>query len=79
MIFQMIKAGLDGIEIVHPKLSERRTRHLQQLVQKNDLLVSGGSDCHGGRNGAIQLGKFNVPYVIVENMRNELRKRHHDG
>jgi len=75
LIFKLIKAGLDGLEIVHPKLSENRTKHLQQLVQKNNLLVSGGSDCHGGRNGEIYLGKFSVPYVIVENMRQALRKR----
>jgi predicted metal-dependent phosphoesterase TrpH len=66
MIFRLIKAGLDGIEIYHPKLDQNRMRHLQDIVREHCLLISGGSDCHGGRSGEICIGKYNVPYSILE-------------
>jgi len=79
VIFHLIKAGLDGIEIVHPKLNERRTQALQQLVKNHGLLVCGGSDCHGGRDGRCYIGRYNVPYAILEEMKSVLRLRwkHH--
>lgn len=79
LILEMIKAGLDGIEIVHPKLSDSRTRHLQRIAQNQGLLVSGGSDCHGGRNGMQTLGRYKVPYNLVEEMQEALasRRRRH--
>lgn len=75
MIFDLIKAGLDGIEVIHPNLSSNRTEYLQQIARTHGLLVSGGSDCHGGREGLYQLGDHCVPYAIVEQMKNALRSR----
>lgn len=75
LIFHFIKAGLDGIEIVHPNIQENRTRQLQQLVQSYNLLVSGGSDCHGGRSGYICLGDYNIPYACLEDMKKVLQAR----
>ncbi len=74
-ILSFAKDGLDGIEIIHPKFSESRTQHLQQLAQNNNLLVCGGSDCHGGRDGQFYIGKYNVPYAILRDIKYELRKR----
>jgi predicted metal-dependent phosphoesterase TrpH len=75
IIFHFVKAGLDGIEIVHPKLSDNRTRHLQQLARKHGVLVSGGSDCHGGRDGCLFIGHYNVPYTILKEMKRVLWSR----
>jgi predicted metal-dependent phosphoesterase TrpH len=74
-IFHFIKAGLDGIEIVHPNIPENRTQQLQQLVQSYNLLVCGGSDCHGGRSGYVSLGDYNIPYACLEDMQKVLRVR----
>jgi len=75
IIFHFVKAGLDGIEVLHPKFSESRTQHLQQLAQTHDLLISGGSDCHGGRNGNLYMGQYVVPYAVLVEMRRVLRLR----
>lgn len=75
IILQLIKAGLDGLEIVHPKLNEHRTQHLQMLARENGLLICGGSDCHGGREGYITIGRYNVPYLIIEEMRKVILTR----
>lgn len=74
-IFQFLKAGLDGIEIVHPKLNDERTQHLHEFARDHAMLVSGGSDCHGGRDGNINIGRYNVPYSIVGEMKSALRMR----
>jgi predicted metal-dependent phosphoesterase TrpH len=75
ILVRFIKSGLDGIEVIHPKLSERRTQHLQEIARKYDVLISGGSDCHGGRNGFVEMGKYTVPYRILEKMKSILRAR----
>ncbi|RKY81404.1 PHP domain-containing protein [candidate division KSB1 bacterium] len=65
MIVEFAKAGLNGIEIVHPKHSQSRTSYLQRLARKLDLMVCGGSDCHGGREGKITIGLYVIPYTIL--------------
>lgn len=75
IITDLIKAGLDGIEVVHPNLNAKRTQTLQDLVRDNGLLMSGGSDCHGGRDGKFLIGKYNVPYSICQDMRDAIRAR----
>ena len=72
MIHHLIKAGLDGIEIMHPHLSESRSRQLRQIASEQGLLMSGGSDCHGGREGFVAIGHQPVPYTLLENMRHAL-------
>jgi predicted metal-dependent phosphoesterase TrpH len=75
ILMHFVKFGLDGIEIVHPNLTERRTRHLQEFAQKHGLLVSGGSDCHGGRDGEIKIGMWSVPYALLDEMKRVLKSR----
>ena len=74
-ILSFVKTGLDGIEIIHPKFNEARTQHLGQLARVHDLLICGGSDCHGARDGQLYMGKYNVPYTVLRDMRVVLRKR----
>jgi predicted metal-dependent phosphoesterase TrpH len=69
MIIQLIKSGLDGIEVIHPNLDQKRTRYLMEMAQHYDLLITGGSDCHGGRSGDICIGKYNVPIRLLEGMK----------
>jgi predicted metal-dependent phosphoesterase TrpH len=75
IILELIKAGLDGIEVVHPNLNETRTRELQDILREHDLLMSGGSDCHGGRDGHFLMGNYSVPYSICQDMRSVLEAR----
>ncbi len=78
-ILYFIKAGLDGMEIVHPNLSEERTRELNDIVRNHHLLVSGGSDCHGGRDGFFNIGKYVIPYAILDDIKKALRERWTEG
>ncbi len=76
-IYNLVKSGLDGIEIVHPKLDDSRTQHLQKIAREYGILVAGGSDCHGGRNGTIDIGKYKIPYAMLEEMKSIFRMRWH--
>ncbi len=38
---------LDGLEADHPKQDEATRQSLRRLARRRDLLVTGGSDCHG--------------------------------
>ena len=68
-LIQLIKNGVQGIEVVHPKHSQEATQYYRKLVEENNLLETGGSDFHGGHNGNESLGKYNIPYSDVIKMK----------
>ncbi len=68
-IMAVIKQGLDGLEIFHPKHNEDKVNYFYNLAVQNHLLVSGGSDCHGNRKGEMMMGRYNVPYQFVQDMK----------
>src|SRR3954470_24519921 len=43
----MVEAGLDGLECFHTKHSTAIGEHYLQIADRLNLLVTGGSDCHG--------------------------------
>ena len=44
---QLVKAGLMGIEVFHPKITLEARRFLIQKAGQYNLFITGGSDCHG--------------------------------
>lgn len=68
-IAHLLEMGLDGIETIHPKHTFQDRQHLRAMAQNLNLLESGGSDCHGGRHGTIQLGALDVPVAFVKRMK----------
>lgn len=64
-LISIIKAGVDAIEIVHPRHNEEMQGHLTNLAESNGLLITGGSDFHGGTQGEDALGKYRVPYNVL--------------
>ncbi len=66
----LAKKGLQGIEIYYPGHSEDEIKKYLSWAKEMNLLVTGGSDCHGelpGRPEAI--GRQYVPYSSVEKMK----------
>ena len=53
--------GLDGIEVLHPGHNWDDSQRLDALAGELDLVRSGGSDWHGGSDGARTLGMMRVP------------------
>lgn len=56
LIAELIPLGLDGIEAYNNLCDEVGTAWLQHLARQHGLLVTGGSDFHGGNDG-IELGR----------------------
>lgn len=70
---ELIKAGLDGIEVVHPSHHKELQAFYRSVVDQYFLLESGGSDYHGGKkNDEYAFGSFWVPLQIVDAMRKRL-------
>lgn len=71
----LLKFPFDGIEAYHSKHSPGKTDALLQLARERNLLVSGGSDCHGETAGKAEMGRVRVPWEFVERIREALRHR----
>ena len=69
LIPRFAEAGLSGLEVYHPKHNETQQRFYRQLAEKHGLVVTGGSDYHGPRGGAADLGDLHIPYEILSMMR----------
>jgi len=50
MLKQLVADGLQGLEVWHPKHSNKNVRHYFELAKFYNLLATGGSDFHGHNN-----------------------------
>lgn len=64
-------AGLEGIEAYYPNYPRQASRQLLSMAVQHGLLITGGSDFHGGRLGS-GLGNVAVPWAVWEG----LQRRH---
>ena len=76
LVMQLIRAGLDGLEVVHPSHDATLTRYYGRLARDFNLLETGGSDYHGHRAyDDERFGAYTVPYARVEQMRQRAARR----
>lgn len=47
MVPELVRAGLQGIEVWHPLHQEKHEEQAKQLARKYNLIMTGGSDFHG--------------------------------
>jgi hypothetical protein len=65
----LVEAGMDGLECFHTKHSTATSERYLVMADRLDLLVTGGSDCHGLSKGRPLIGTVRVPYQHVERLR----------
>ena len=59
---ELIPLGLDGVEVWHPENSEEEQEALIKIAKKHGLLMTGGSDFHGGFNAyPLKIGEYGPP------------------
>ncbi len=57
IVGSMFEKGIKGIECFHPENNEEITEYCINFCTKNNLYITGGSDCHGDFVEARSLGK----------------------
>jgi predicted metal-dependent phosphoesterase TrpH len=73
LIPEMVRAGLDGIECWHSRHPKSTAKRYRDMARRLDLLMTGGSDCHGPTNGNLPIiGTVPVPYDILNAMKQRL-------
>jgi predicted metal-dependent phosphoesterase TrpH len=72
-LLELIRCGVDGIEVIHPSHSPERVAYYKGIVEEYFLLTSGGSDFHGGKKNDLEtLGRFWIPEDLVTVMKRRL-------
>jgi len=70
----LVAAGMDGIECFHTKHSTAMSERYLEMADKYNLLVTGGSDCHGFSKGKPLIGTVKLPYDHILKMKERLSK-----
>ena len=61
---------IDGVEVYHSSFTEEQIKFLDKYCKDNNLLMSGGSDCHGEKKAdrkiGVGYGKLNISKEILK-------------
>jgi predicted metal-dependent phosphoesterase TrpH len=75
-ITELLPAGLDGIEVYYPDHSHETVMHYLALARRHGLLITGGTDFHGGTLATrVPVGSQYVPEEIVPPLRERAATR----
>lgn len=66
---ELVGYGLRGIEAYHTEHRPHVAKHYEAIAKRHNLIVTGGSDCHGLGKGRVLLGGVRVPYTVVEDLK----------
>ncbi len=69
LIYEFIGFGLMGLEVYYPEHSQGMVNFYLDLARKNNLLITGGSDCHGQAKPQVRIGAIKLPYALVEELK----------
>lgn len=70
---ELVKMGLDGIEIYHHRLNQKAREHFLRLAHHFSLAISGGSDEHGWPAGFPHLGSQPVDRMMLDALKGDRR------
>lgn len=66
---KMKRLGLSGIEAYHPSQSKNQIIKFMKIADDLDLMITGGTDSHGGRIEENPIGSIDVDYICVDRLR----------
>jgi hypothetical protein len=69
LIPEFVAEGLMGLEVYYPEHTQSMVNFYLNLAQKYNLLVTGGSDCHGSAKPEVKIGSVKLPYDLVEKLK----------
>lgn len=65
----LVKDGIQGIEVYYYSHTSSDEDRLKELAERYNLLISGGSDCHGLGKKEVLIGSVKIPYEFVEKIK----------
>lgn len=75
----LISLGLNGLEKYYPSYETEDTEFLDYLINKYNLLASGGTDFHGKNRPGIDMGTGKgdlfIPYTLYDTIVNKIEKQ----
>ncbi|REE88642.1 hypothetical protein A8990_108138 [Paenibacillus taihuensis] len=74
LVEQIIAAGAQGIEVYHSDHSEADEARYMELAKRYGLIVTGGSDYHGERQGIVfhgELGSRSVGIEVLDQLKQD--------
>ncbi len=74
LIPKLVDFGLMGLEVYYPEHTQAMINFYLSLAGKFNLLVTGGSDCHGQAKPEIRIGSIKIPYELVEKLKQAKQK-----
>lgn len=72
IIPSLVEDGLGGIEVFHSDHDRKTVMHYKTIASKHNLLISGGSDCHGIGKGFPLMGMIKVPYEVLQQLKQSI-------
>jgi predicted metal-dependent phosphoesterase TrpH len=69
LIMDFLGMGLMGLEVYYPEHSQGMINFYLEIAKKHNLLITGGSDCHGLAKPQVRVGSIKIPYELVERLK----------
>ena len=69
LLYKIIDCGIMGLEVYYPEHLPQTVNFYLGVAKKYELLVTGGSDCHGAAKPNIKIGTLKIPYELVEKLK----------
>lgn len=73
VVFDVIKFGIDGIEVFYARCNDDLIFHYNEMAQMNNLIRTGGSDFHGDDIDLEILKTYSAPPYILDEMERGLK------
>ncbi len=72
-IYDIIKFGIDGMEVFYAKCNDETVLHYNEIAQSNMLIRTGGSDFHGEGLDLEIFKSYSAPEFVLEELKNKRR------
>lgn len=60
---------LDGLEVFHPSITEETKIELLDIIEKKNLMCTGGTDCHGiFMKNPREVGSLEIPEIVIKSL-----------
>ncbi|SJZ45222.1 PHP domain-containing protein [Selenihalanaerobacter shriftii] len=76
IVNEVIESGIEGLEVYYSKHTSDMIRKYVKLAKRYELLLTGGSDCHGPEHkGEVLLGTVKAADWLVTDLKEEYRAK----